>query len=168
MSSNRTATSEPPLTADEIEEQQRRFFIERNYGGPHGLGDPYDRSLRHVEAEKYIPHLMREEVKHKCPTEFRCELLFDVRLNSTPSAFGDCIKRVGEGTFWYKCRPERDVLYACYERWIQNPQFAEEITDRYLEDRALYRATGESAKQRRTTAFNLWKKQNTDESLAKS
>jgi hypothetical protein len=72
--------------------------------------------------------------------------------------------------FWFKCRPERDVLYTCYESWFvthrvrayieyrfTNPQFREEITDKYLEERALYRASGQTTKQRRLHSFREWK-----------
>ncbi|PSN34477.1 COX assembly mitochondrial protein [Blattella germanica] len=41
-------------------------------GGPHGLGDPLDKSLRHVEIEVLIPKKMREKAREeKCSEEVK-------------------------------------------------------------------------------------------------
>ena len=169
-------------------ESARRHHLERAYGGPYGLGtcsfrffshhshlslpagDPTDRTLRHVEAEKYIPKLIREELNKRCKAEFK-ELY-------------DCIKRQGDYSFYShvtKCNVPKNALNACFEKWARDPELHEEVrgdlcdffsneiafslqvTERYLEDRALFRATGLSKGQRRVRAYEQWKKEQEEE-----
>ncbi|VDD85831.1 unnamed protein product [Enterobius vermicularis] len=50
-------------------ETGKHYFVRKTVlspslgGGPHGLGDPDDRSLRRLEAEAVIPRLMDERLE---------------------------------------------------------------------------------------------------------
>lgn len=104
-------------------------------GGPHGLGDPNDKSLRKLERDVVIPKKMRELIKtDKCAKEVK--------------DFSKCCGK-SELFMVMKCRKENAVMRECYERWFFNEDFRKECTERYLEDRSEYRRTGISAKERK-------------------
>ena len=107
----------------------------RMSGGPHGLGDPEDRSLRRVEVEVLIPKIMRERARST-----KCAEVAD--------SFSKCCSENGL-TMVYKCRTENDALKSCLTRWYEDAGFRQECTDIYLEERSAYRATGLKAKLRR-------------------
>ncbi|KAF0304666.1 COX assembly mitochondrial [Amphibalanus amphitrite] len=107
----------------------------RMAGGPHGLGDPDDRSLRRVEVEVLIPKIMRDLARSsKCVEE--------------ADTFSRCCNENGL-TMVYKCRKENEALRSCLTRWYEDPAFRQECTDIYLDERSAYRATGLKAKLRR-------------------
>ncbi|XP_067145356.1 COX assembly mitochondrial protein homolog [Centruroides vittatus] len=95
--------------------------------GPHGLGDPNDRSLRRVEREVLIPKLMREKAKGKCTDEVK--------------EFEDCCKISGFSMV-IKCRKQNSELKKCIQNWYENPQFKKLCIEEYLKERSEYRQTG--------------------------
>ncbi|XP_077274394.1 COX assembly mitochondrial protein homolog [Temnothorax americanus] len=105
-------------------------------GGPKGLGDPNDRSLRKVEKDVLVPKLMRERTKsEKCVNEVK--------------DFHDCCLKSGL-LHVVKCRGENDRMKACMEKWYYNQDFIKECTEQYLDERSEFRRTGISKKRRNT------------------
>ncbi|XP_050347413.1 COX assembly mitochondrial protein homolog [Nymphalis io] len=96
--------------------------------GPHGLGDPDDRSLRKVETEVVIPKLIREKAKtEKCIPEVE--------------DFSKCCK--DSSVFMViKCRNENSALKSCLSKWYHNEEFKKLCTEEYLKERSEYRRTG--------------------------
>ncbi|XP_015793399.1 COX assembly mitochondrial protein homolog [Tetranychus urticae] len=91
-------------------------------------GDPDDLSLRKIERNVLIPELMREVAsKNQCK---------DVTKD-----FFDCAKDNGI-LIAPKCIDKRDKLTDCMTYWLNNKEFKEEITAKYLKDRSEYRKTG--------------------------
>jgi len=104
-------------------------------GGPHGLGDPNDRSLRIVEKEVLIPKLIREVAKtEKCFPEVE--------------AFNRCCQD-SKLLMAFQCREVNEQLKTCLAGWYQNEEFKEECKERYLKQRAEYRTTGISTKKKK-------------------
>ncbi|KAL4709046.1 hypothetical protein ACJJTC_005907 [Scirpophaga incertulas] len=96
--------------------------------GPHGIGDPNDRSLRKVEIEVLIPKLMREKAKtEKCP-----KIVKD---------FEECCKEASL-LMVVKCRKENSALKECLTTWYKNEEFKQQCTEQYLNQRSEYRKTG--------------------------
>ncbi|GFV52407.1 COX assembly mitochondrial protein homolog [Trichonephila clavipes] len=103
--------------------------------GPKGLGDPDDRTMRKVEKEILIPMKIRDKTKkEKCFAENQ--------------AFAECCKASG---FWmiFKCRAHTKALNSCLERWYHDEELKNICQEEYLQERAEYRRTGISQKQRR-------------------
>ncbi|XP_064597357.1 COX assembly mitochondrial protein homolog [Liolophura sinensis] len=104
-------------------------------GGPHGLGDPDDKSLRKVEREILIPQKMKEKArKYKCATEVK--------------EFGDCAKEKGL-LMPFMCRSLAKSLELCLSKWYKDEDFIKECREEYLEERTFYRQTGIRQKQRK-------------------
>nr|XP_015904914.1 COX assembly mitochondrial protein homolog [Parasteatoda tepidariorum] len=104
-------------------------------GGPHGLGDPDDTSLRKVEREIMIPTKIREKAKkEKCVAE--------------GEVFSKCCKEASYLMTW-KCKAETKALNACLERWYNDEGLKKECTEEYLRQRSEYRQTGKNQKLRR-------------------
>ncbi|KAJ2945635.1 hypothetical protein O0L34_g462 [Tuta absoluta] len=96
--------------------------------GPHGLGDPDDRTLRKVEVEVVIPKIMREKAKtEKCPKEV--------------ADFEKCCKDSAL-LMVVTCRKENSALKACLSSWYENQEFRSICTEQYLKERSEYRRTG--------------------------
>ncbi|XP_026726282.1 COX assembly mitochondrial protein homolog [Trichoplusia ni] len=96
--------------------------------GPHGLGDPDDRSLRKVERDVMIPKLIREKAKtEKCIAEV--------------AEFEKCCKESAL-LMVVKCRRENSVMKDCLGNWYQNDEFKQQCTEEYLKQRSEYRRTG--------------------------
>ncbi|XP_042874554.1 COX assembly mitochondrial protein homolog [Penaeus japonicus] len=114
----------------------------RNKGGPHGLGDPDDKTLRRVEIEVTIPKKMREIARQeKCTKEVE--------------EFTNCCKDSSLAMV-IKCRPYNTALWDCLGRWYNDQGFRDMCTQLYLEERTEYRRTGLTKKQRNrlgTTGF---------------
>lgn len=103
-------------------------------GGPQGLGDPDDKSLRKVEKNVLIPKIMRERTKtEKCINEVK--------------DFHNCCLDSGI-LHVVKCRKENEIMKSCMERWFYNQDFIKECTEQYLNERSEFRRTGISKKQR--------------------
>ncbi|XP_050389882.1 COX assembly mitochondrial protein homolog [Patella vulgata] len=108
-------------------------------GGPHGLGDPDDKSLRKVEETIMIPAKMKEKAKkEKCQEEI--------------IAFGKCSKEQGF-MMPFKCRGQAKILEKCLTAWYENEEFQKQCKEEYLEERTFYRATGIKKKLRRKDAM---------------
>ncbi|XP_055371673.1 COX assembly mitochondrial protein homolog [Condylostylus longicornis] len=111
---------------------EKKIF--NNLGGPHGLGDPNDRSLRRVEKEVMIPKIMRDRAK-----EMHC--------SKEVKEFESCCKNHNL-LMVIKCRQENSALKDCLGKWYKNEQFQNECKEIYLEERAEYRRTGIPKKHR--------------------
>ncbi|XP_063702440.1 COX assembly mitochondrial protein homolog [Culicoides brevitarsis] len=109
-------------------------MVHNNTGGPHGLGDPDDRSLRKVELEVCIPKIIRERTKlYKCPEEVK--------------EFENCCKEKGL-MMWYSCQKQNENLKKCQIKWYADEELKKECTEIYLAERAEFRRTGITKKQK--------------------
>lgn len=114
------------------EEEDTKNF--RNAGGPHGLGDPDDRSLRKVEREVCIPKKMRDIARQeKCTAEVE--------------EFTKCCKDSGL-LMVVHCRQQNATLKGCLTKWYQDEEFKKRCTDEFLAERSEYRRTGLTKKAR--------------------
>ncbi|KAG7153696.1 COX assembly mitochondrial protein homolog [Homarus americanus] len=105
-----------------------------NKGGPHGLGDPDDKSLRRVEIEVCIPKRMRDIARReKCPKEVE--------------EFTKCCKDSSYAMV-VKCRPQNTALWDCLTKWYHDKDFKDYCTKLYLEERTEYRKTGMTQKEK--------------------
>ncbi|KAF4524481.1 hypothetical protein B566_EDAN013096 [Ephemera danica] len=96
--------------------------------GPHGLGDPTDKTLRKVEVEVLIPKVMRERAKaEKCIPEVQ--------------AFSDCCSGASLAMV-ISCRRQNDALRDCLTHWYNDEQFKSECKQQYLKERSEFRRTG--------------------------
>ncbi|OQR77133.1 hypothetical protein BIW11_07307 [Tropilaelaps mercedesae] len=109
-------------------------------GGPQGLGDPNDKTLRVVEKEILIPQIMRDRTREeKCVEQVE--------------AFGMCAKREGFSVV-FKCRKENATMVSCMEKWYNDAEFNKECTEQYLAQRTYYRETGIRRKRQLRGAKN--------------
>lgn len=105
------------------------------------VGEPDDRHLRNVETEVMIPKIMRDLAKKlKCVSEV--------------AAFESCCKE-NNLLMVFNCRKENDALKNCQAQWYQDKQFIGECTEIYLQQRAEYRRTGMTVKQRSRLAEEI-------------
>ncbi|KAJ8972362.1 hypothetical protein NQ317_018475 [Molorchus minor] len=103
-------------------------------GGPHGVGDPDDLSLRRVEKDVLVTKKMRDIAKaEKCVKE-----VADFSACCTDSNLLMVVK----------CRKENTALKNCLTKWYENEDFREYCTQEYLKERTEYRRTGIPQKQR--------------------
>ncbi|CAF1228582.1 unnamed protein product [Rotaria sp. Silwood1] len=100
----------------------------RYRGGPHGVGDPNDKSLRKVELEVCIPGIIRDRAHRE-----KCHQLID--------EFGQCGEKHGAWSF-LKCRKEVKAMNDCLAKWFHDENFREECKEIYLTERTHYRETG--------------------------
>ncbi|XP_032683841.1 COX assembly mitochondrial protein homolog [Odontomachus brunneus] len=115
--------------------EEEVYNVSKSRGGPKGLGDPDDRSLRKVEKDVLIPKLMRERTKaEKCVDEVH--------------GFNECCLNNGLKMI-IKCRQENEKMKKCMEKWYYNDDFIKECTEQYLNERAEYRRTGIPKKQKK-------------------
>ncbi|CAH1772964.1 unnamed protein product [Owenia fusiformis] len=104
-------------------------------GGPHGLGDPDDKSLRRVETEVIIPKKVRDKARiEKC--------------TDLVAVFSKCGKDNGL-LFPFKCREENAKMQECLTVWYKDKDFVAQCTEEYLEERTDYRRTGIKQKFKR-------------------
>lgn len=97
-------------------------------------GYPEDRHLRKVEKNVLVSQIIRQRARDEKCVEYA-------------TAFGDCAKEAGLSMF-FKCRKENEVLKECLAKWFNDAAFREECTEQYLAERAEYRKTGVTKKQR--------------------
>jgi len=103
-------------------------------GGPCGLGDPDDKSLRKVEKDVIIMQKVRTKARtEKCIDEVK--------------AFNDCCKEASFAMV-FTCRQQTKVMKECYAKWFQDENFIAECTKEYLDERTAYRRTGITRKQK--------------------
>nr|XP_022900404.1 COX assembly mitochondrial protein homolog [Onthophagus taurus] len=104
-------------------------------GGPHGLGDPDDRSLRKVEIEVMIPKKMREIAKtEKCTEEVK--------------QFSECCKNHNV-LMVINCQKQNGQLKDCLTKWYNDDDFKMRCREEYLKDRSQYRRTGVPVNQQK-------------------
>ncbi|XP_034182547.1 COX assembly mitochondrial protein homolog [Osmia lignaria lignaria] len=123
-----------------MSEQRRSIFAQNYKAGPHGLGDPDDKRLRKIEKDVLIPQKMRDRAKEeKCVKEVQ--------------EFAKCCK---DSNFLmvFRCKELNNALISCLELWYKDPQFKNECTQAYLEERSEYRRTGipKSSKRKRAVS----------------
>jgi len=123
--------------ADEKQKSEENVEKEKRpswRGGPMGLGDPNDTTLRKVEKDILIAKMVRERAKEeKCIPEV--------------AAFNECCKAASYSMV-FKCRKQNSELRDCLERWYKNDQLWEECRVEYLKERESFRRTGEPKKIR--------------------
>ncbi|XP_030751909.1 COX assembly mitochondrial protein homolog [Sitophilus oryzae] len=103
-------------------------------GGPHGVGDPEDKTLRKVEMEVMIPKKMRDIARvEKCSQEVE--------------QFTECCKN-SNVLMVIKCREQNNNLKKCLTEWYNNEEFKEYCKNLYLEERTEFRRTGIPLKKR--------------------
>jgi len=109
-------------------------------GGPHGIGDPDDKSLRKAEVEILIPQKMKAKAKkERCAEEIK--------------GFGICAKEQGF-MLPFNCRNEGQLMKECLEKAYTDQAFQEQCKQEYLRERSEYRRTGIRAKeQKKESAF---------------
>ncbi|XP_031840998.1 COX assembly mitochondrial protein homolog [Nomia melanderi] len=112
---------------------QRTVISPKLAGGPHGLGDPDDTSLRKVEKDVLITQLMRDKAKENC--------------HEVVEEFSKCCV---DNSFLMvvRCRKQNSALKSCLVKWFNDEKFKEECTQEYLNDRREYRLTGIPKKSR--------------------
>ncbi|CAF1188196.1 unnamed protein product [Adineta steineri] len=115
-------------------EQETEIFstnfvsVGQSRGGPHGVGDPNDKSLRKVEIEVCIPGIIRDRAhREKCQEPIE--------------EFGKCGEQHGVWAV-LKCRKEVKNMNNCLIKWFHDENFREECTQMYLDERKQYRETG--------------------------
>ncbi|OUC42738.1 hypothetical protein D917_02724 [Trichinella nativa] len=97
--------------------------------------DPNDLTLRHVERDTVIPKRVQERVKKE-----KCKEFYD--------SLSKCFSQNGFTRIW-RCYDERDQLNECLLTWYYNPEFIQECTQQYLNDRSEYRRTGKMSERLR-------------------
>merc|ERR1712198_85770 len=121
------------LTMEDTESTPSKVY--RNKGGPHGLGDPDDTTLRRVEIEVCIPKKMRDIARTEhCAKEV--------------AEFTKCCQSSSYGMF-LKCRSENTKLWDCLTYWYKDEGLQERCKKEFLAERAEYRRTGMTQKQRK-------------------
>lgn len=111
-----------------VQNSKERRRIPRYGGGPKGLGDPNDRTLRKVEKDVLVMKKVRDRTRdEKCIEEV--------------AEFSKCCKDAGV-LMVVKCRKENTALKACLTKWYTNEDFVEECKQQYLDERSEYRRTG--------------------------
>jgi len=102
--------------------------------GPHGLGDPDDKTMRKVEENVLVPQIMRRIAKVEyCSKEV--------------DTFNQCCKRE-RFMFAFRCQEENKIQQDCLLGWYNNDEFRQRCTKIYLEERTEYRRTGLNKKQK--------------------
>uniref|UniRef100_A0A0R3RRI0 COX assembly mitochondrial protein n=1 Tax=Elaeophora elaphi TaxID=1147741 RepID=A0A0R3RRI0_9BILA len=114
---------------------------QHSIGGPHGVGDPNDRSLRRLEADVLIPDRMNERIQR-------------VECRETLEGLARCLKKEGSIIGMRKCQKE-------LERF-NDPWFRQKITDEYIKERAEYRRTGKNVMERKWEDYCEYKKKRGD------
>jgi len=112
---------------------EHRIWPDHMYTGPLKLGDPYYRGLSKMEADPMLPQRMRDVARTDLCVEY-------------VNKFSACTQKAGFGMI-IACRPERDEMVACIERWFDKPEFRERVTEEYLNERSHFRETGVKTKR---------------------
>ncbi|CAD5234513.1 unnamed protein product [Bursaphelenchus xylophilus] len=112
--------------------------------GPHGIGDPNDRSLRKIEADVLIPNIMNKNIEK---VECRAEL----------EELVDCMRKQGGAWGLKRCELPRDLLNECKKKKFHDPEFRHKMTEAYLDERAEARRTGKTIEARKLAEYRNWK-----------
>lgn len=108
--------------------QEKTVLPSKFVGGPHGVGDPNDRSLRNVEKTIVIPKIMKEKAKERC--------------SAAVNEFNNCCLQHPVLTYAWQCKKEARKMTICMADLYADPSFVDECTEIYLEERRIYRETG--------------------------
>uniref|UniRef100_A0A915PPL0 Uncharacterized protein n=1 Tax=Setaria digitata TaxID=48799 RepID=A0A915PPL0_9BILA len=114
---------------------------QQSIGGPHGVGDPNDRSLRRLEADVLIPDRMNERIQK-------------VECREPLEGLSRCLKEEGTIIGLRKCQKELEKF--------SDPWFRQKITDDYIKERSEYRRTGKNEMQRKWEEYCEYKKKQGD------
>ncbi|XP_076349921.1 COX assembly mitochondrial protein homolog [Tachypleus tridentatus] len=139
LNENMANVDENKTDREEIKHYREGVLPPQFSGGPMGLGDPNDRSLRHVEQEILIPQKMREKAKRENCVE-------------VVKAFESCCKEAGVSMV-VKCQKVNEELQSCLTKWYNDTEFRKKCTEEYLDERSEYRRTGiKKIKRRKESA----------------
>ena len=132
-------------------------FSKKFTGGPLNLGDPEDKSLRHVE-EIFIKKLVQDRAHHEMCHNFvqgiyiQCCFVWFRYLNRffivmyIISEWGLCMEKNQEGwrgaLSFLTCRKPLNEMNECLVKYYKDPSFYDECKNMYLNKRANYRRTG--------------------------
>ncbi|CAB3402470.1 unnamed protein product [Caenorhabditis bovis] len=114
--------------------------------GPHGIGDPNDRTLRKIEADVIIPNRMNARIEK-------------VECNETYLGLVQCFRKDGAVSGLNTCKPALELFNRCKYEKFHDPEFRAKITDEYLNERSEARRTGMTPQQRKLEEFRQWKKE---------
>ncbi|CAI5445913.1 unnamed protein product [Caenorhabditis angaria] len=135
------------------EKTGKKYRVKKNImphysaGGPHGLGDPDDRTLRKIEADVIIPNRMNAHIEKNACNESYLGLI-------------TCFRKDGAVSGLNTCKPALEIFNRCkYERF-HDPEFRAKITDDYIRERSEARRTGMTSQQRKLEEYREWKSQN--------
>ncbi|XP_011302257.1 COX assembly mitochondrial protein homolog [Fopius arisanus] len=132
MSETMAETEVKSENTEQPRELVRGVLSPKFTAGPHGLGDPDDKSLRKLEKQVLIPQKIRQKTRtEKCVDEVR--------------AFTECGKEAGL-LVWLDCRDANKKLWDCAEKWFYDKDFVAQCTEEYLNERSEYRRTGVGVK----------------------
>ncbi|VDP59882.1 unnamed protein product [Schistosoma curassoni] len=90
--------------------------------------DPESKEITKVEEESIIPALMQDRLRTK-----QCAKLWDEWSNCTQKYYWAAM---------YICKTDFHKALECNKRYLQDPQFFEEMKNLYLKMRSNYRRTG--------------------------
>ncbi|CAL1545934.1 unnamed protein product [Lymnaea stagnalis] len=123
----------------ENESKDKDYVLAKSLGGgPLGIGDPNDRSLRKAESEIMIPQKMKLKAKtERCAEEVK--------------KFGECAKEKGL-MMPFLCRAVAKEMGNCLSAAYSDPSFVDQCTKEYLDERSEYRRTGVKAKAKKKEA----------------
>ncbi|CAJ0946254.1 unnamed protein product, partial [Mesorhabditis belari] len=113
--------------------------------GPHGIGDPNDRSLRKIEADVIIPRRMNEQVER-----VECHPLYLQLVN--------CLRQKGSAVGLRGCQDALEEFNVCKLEKFQDPAYRAQVTNDYLSERSEVRRTGMTEKQRKLEEYRAWKR----------
>uniref|UniRef100_A0AC35U8V3 COX assembly mitochondrial protein n=1 Tax=Rhabditophanes sp. KR3021 TaxID=114890 RepID=A0AC35U8V3_9BILA len=113
--------------------------------GPHGLGDPEDRTLRRIEADVIIPNRMNSQIER-------------VECNVQYLDLVACLRKDGGFKGLNTCKPVLEMFNKCKAKYFRDLNFRSEVTDGYLKERAGARTYGMTEKSRELEKFREWKK----------
>jgi len=136
-SSSSSSSSSSPESNDKADDEitttkmSRGVLHNKMAGGPKGLGNPNDRSLRKVEKEVLIMKIVRERAKNESD-----------KCGPFKKEFDACSLQ-HQGTIVFYCREENRKLWSCMDKWYHNADFIAECTEQYLQRRSEFRRTGE-------------------------
>uniref|UniRef100_A0A0N4Z8N4 COX assembly mitochondrial protein n=1 Tax=Parastrongyloides trichosuri TaxID=131310 RepID=A0A0N4Z8N4_PARTI len=135
-----------------IDEKNKAYKVKKTIlphyfsSGPHGLGDPEDRTLRRIEADVVIPNRMNKQIeKVECNLEYM-DLI-------------SCLRKDGAVKGLNSCQPILEIYNKCKSKFFHDIDFRSRITDEYLEERAEARRSGKTIKEREMDRYREWKKQ---------
>ncbi|XP_048727083.1 uncharacterized protein DDB_G0275933-like [Ostrea edulis] len=117
-------------TENQTEENVRRIktvLPHHMAGGPKGLGDPDDRTLRKVEEDTMVGNVMRERGRNRCEKE-----LLDFMECSDEHYI----------LFPWKCKTQSKLYNNCLTDLYNDSEFQDECKEIYLQRRRHYRLTG--------------------------